>query len=174
MSSRNQGSFGLDNSTFVGSALKNPADPTVEWVSREILLRPRRYLVGRWNWKSALVSAIVRSAMFFRAVLGAAPPAALSASLVEFVLAFALAGFGGALAQSYRRAQPRWLAISVASFVPPAVWHGSEFVVHFILGTPNLHVGMALSMLYSVVATLTTVTLMRHGLWLSGDERPVR
>jgi len=46
--------------------------------------------------------------------------------------------------------------------------------VHFILGTPNLHVGMALSMLYSVVATLTTVTLMRHGLWLSGDERPVR
>jgi hypothetical protein len=147
-------------------------DPTVGWVSREILARPRRYLVGRWNWKSALVSAIVRSAMFFRAVLGASPPAALSASVVEFVLAVALAGFGGALAQSYRRAQPRWLAISVASFVPPALWHGIEFAVHFLSGTPNLHVGIALSLVYSVVATLTTVTLMRNGLWLSGDERP--
>jgi len=160
----------LDNSTGEGSAVRNPADPTVEWVSREILLRPRRYLVGRWNWKSALVSAIVRSAMFFRAVLGASPPAALSASIIEFVLAFALAGFGGALAQSYRNAQPRWLAIFIAAFVPPAVWHGSEFAVNFLSGTPNLHVGMALSMLYSVAATLTTVTLIRRGLWLSGDE----
>jgi hypothetical protein len=170
MSSHNSGSFCLDNSTGEGSAVRNPADPTVEWVSREILLRPRRYLVGRWNWKSALVSAIVRSAMFFRAVLGASPPAALSASIIEFVLAFALAGFGGALAQSYRNAQPRWLAIFIAAFVPPAVWHGSEFAVNFLSGTPNLHVGMALSMLYSVAATLTTVTLMRRGLWLSGDE----
>jgi hypothetical protein len=109
--------------------------------------------------------------MFFRAALSASPPAAVSASLIEFVLAFALAGFGGALAQSYRRAQPRWLAVSVASVVPPVVWHGTEFAVHCLRGTPNFHLGMGLSMLYSVAATLTTVTLMRRGLWLAGDER---
>ena len=123
--------------------------------------------------KSALVSAIVRSAMFFRAVLGASLlGGAVPRPSFEFLLAFALAGFEwSALAQSYRRAQPRWLAISIASFVPPAVWHGSEFAIHFLRGTPNLRMGMGLSLLYSAVATVTTVTLMRHGLWLAGDER---
>ena len=74
-------------------SLASPARPRTvrSGFSREILLRPRRYLIGRWNWKSALVSAVIRSAMFFRAVLGASPPAALSAALVEFFLAFALA-----------------------------------------------------------------------------------
>jgi len=91
----------------------DPPNPTVGWVSRQVLLRPRRSLIGRWNWKSALVSAIVRSAMFFRAVLGTNPPAALSASVVEFLLAFALAGFGGRWRSPTAKRSPNGLLFSL-------------------------------------------------------------
>jgi hypothetical protein len=99
---------------------------TVAGVSRAIVRRPDLYLLARWNWKSALLSAICRSALFFRATWSAGHAVALAASATEFALALAMAGFVGAFAQAYRGAHPRWLAFVMAASMPPAVWHACE------------------------------------------------
>jgi hypothetical protein len=127
-------------------------------ITRAILRRPDLYLLARWNWKSALLSAIIRSALFLRT-------ASIHAFLVEFFLALALAGFLGAFAQAYRNVQPRWLAIVLASGIPLALLHLGEFAA----GAPRRT--FAFSVLYSVIATAATVSLMKRGIWLSGEEQ---
>ena len=152
-------------------SLAKDSGQTVAAVSRAILHRPDLYLLARWNWKSALLSAIVRSALFFGVTLRAGHSAALSASATEFALALTLAGFVGALAQAYRRAQPRWLAFLMAASMPPAVWHAFEFAAHLLNGTPRIFYGVGISMVYSALTSALTLSLMRSGIWLAGDER---
>ncbi len=130
-------------------------------MTRAILTRPDLYLLARWNWKSALLSAAIRSSLFLRT-------ASVEASFFEFCLALALAGFLGAFAQAYRDVRPRWLAYVMASVVPLGLFHVCEFAVRLATGAPNRAV--ALSILYSALASALTVTLMKRGIWLSGDE----
>jgi hypothetical protein len=139
-------------------------------VTQDIALHPTRYLARRWNWKGALLSACARSALFLKATWAAGAHAATASSATEFFLALGLAGFNGALAQAYRHATPRWLASIFAATLPPLFWHTAEFTVHFLRGTPHLRKGMAFSIAYSVFASLTSITLMRQGAFLVGDE----
>ena len=152
-------------------SLAKDAGPTVAAVSRAILLRPDLYLLACWNWKRALLSAIVRSALFFAATLRAGHSAALSASATEFALALTLAGFVGALAQAYRCAHPRWLAFLMAASLPPAVWHAFELAAHLLNGTPRIYYGVGISVIYSALTSALTLLLMRRGIWLAGEER---
>jgi hypothetical protein len=152
-------------------SLAKESGQSVAAISRAILLRPDLYLLARWNWKSAFLSAIVRSALFFAATLRAGHSAALSASATEFALALTLAGFVGALAQAYRRAEPRWLAFLMAAYLPPAVWHAFELAVHLLNRTPRIYYGIGVSMAYSALTSALTLLLMRRGIWLAGEER---
>jgi hypothetical protein len=152
-------------------SLAKDSGQTVAEVSRAVLLRPDLYLLARWNWKSALLSAIVRSALFFASTSRAGHAAALSASATEFALALALAGFIGALAQAYRRAHPRWLAFLMAASLPPLLWHACELVAHLLNRTPRIYYGVSLSVAYSVLTSSLTLWLMRRGIWLAGEER---
>jgi hypothetical protein len=141
---------------------------TVASISREILLRPGLYLIARWNWKSALLSAIFRASLFLRATFRTSPSLAFSASLVEFALAFALAGFGGAFAQAYRRARPQWLALA-ASSLPAALWHTGDLLVHALRHAPWTPVTTAISIGYSVAGVSATLALMRKNVLLVGE-----
>ncbi len=152
-------------------SLSKESGQTVAGVSRAILLRPDLYLLARWNWKSALLSAIVRSVLFFRMTSNAGHSAALSASGTEFVLALALAGFVGAFAQAYRGAQPPWLAFIMASAAPSAVWHVCELGAHLLTGTPDVYRSVSLSIAYSALGSAVTLFLMRRGVWLAGEEQ---
>jgi hypothetical protein len=152
-------------------SLAQDSGQSVAAISRAILLRPDLYLLARWNWKSAFLSAVVRSALFFGATLRAGHSAALSASATEFALALTLAGFVGALAQAYRKAQPRWLAFLVATSMPPAVWHAFELAAHLWNRTPRIYYGVGISVAYSALTSALTLLLMRRGIWLAGEER---
>src|SRR5215469_6098969 len=134
-------------------SLAKDSGQTVAEVSRAILFRPDLYLLARWNWKSAFLSAIVRSGLFFAATLRAGHSAALAASATEFALALTLAGFVGALAQAYRRAHPRWLAFLMAASLPPLLWHTCELAAHLFNRTPRLYYGVSLSIAYSVLTS---------------------
>lgn len=151
-------------------SLANNSELSVAAVTRAVLIRPDLYLLARWNWKSALLSAVVRSALFFGATLRAGHSAALSASAIEFALALTLAGFVGALAQAYRCAQPRWLAFLMAASLPPAVWHVFELAAHLWNQTPRMYYGVGISMVYSALTSALTLLLMRRGIWLAGEE----
>ena len=57
-----------------------PVRPTVGAVLRDLTRRPRIYLIARWNWKSAAMSAVIRGVLFFAATIRSGLDAATAAS----------------------------------------------------------------------------------------------
>src|SRR5262245_61408533 len=108
------------------TSMRRPDNTTLPPVSvaealADLLLNPWRRLLLRWNWKTALLSACARGTIFFFANLGAGLGAAIGAMGVEAALFATLAGFYGALAQAFRRAQPAWAATMTVMALAPAV-----------------------------------------------------
>jgi len=88
-----------------------------------LLRHPVETLLRRWNWKSAVLSAGMRGALFFFANLGAGLGAALGAMGIESAFYITVAGFYGAVTETFRRARPHWLATVVLMVLMPAVNH---------------------------------------------------
>jgi hypothetical protein len=72
--------------------------------------QPAKYLFPRWNWKSALLSSILRASLFFATNLSAGFPAAMAALKTELVFRAVTSGFYGALTEAFREAEPPWSA----------------------------------------------------------------
>ena len=125
-------------------------------------------LVGSWNWKSALLSSLSRSAVFFFANLHAGPDAAIGAMLAEFAYRGLTAGFYGGLTQAFRAIEPRWLATVGVMLGLPAISHSIEFTVHWLRGTPDLRTSMAASVAFTFLSTLFHLHAMRRGVLIVG------
>jgi hypothetical protein len=136
----------------------------------DLFLNPGRVLL-RWNWKTALLSACVRGTIFFVSNLGAGLGAATVAMAVEAALFAALAGFYGALAQTFRRAQPAWAATMTVMILMPAVNHTLEYALHNANGTEKITAGVATSISLSVLSAMFNLFAMRRGVLIVGDER---
>src|SRR5215468_3233391 len=128
----------------------------------DLLLNPGR-LLRRWNWKTALLSGCVRGTIFFISNLGAGLGAAIGAMAVEAALFATLAGFYGALAQTFRRAQPAWAATMTVMILIPAVNHTLEYVLHKANGTEKIKAGVLTSISLSVLSALFNLFAMRRG-----------
>src|SRR5690349_83558 len=102
---------------------------TVPAALADLLINPWRLLL-RWNWKTALLSACVRGTIFFVSNLGAGLGAAIAAMAAEAALFATLAGFYGAVVQTFRRAQPAWAASVTIMILMPAVNHTLEYALH--------------------------------------------
>ncbi len=137
----------------------------------DLLLHPRRRLLSRWNWKTALLSACVRGTIFFLANIGAGFEAAIGAMGVEAALFATLAGFYGALAQSFRRAQPEWAATLTIMAIIPAINHTLEYLLHYASGTKMLTAGVAASISLSIISAVFNLFAMRRGVLIVGEER---
>jgi hypothetical protein len=137
----------------------------------DLLLNPWRRLLLRWNWKTALLSACVRGTIFFIANIGAGLAAAFSAMWVEAALFATLAGFHGALAQAFRRAQPAWAATMTVMALVPAVNHALEYLLHYASGTKRIAAGVAASISLSILSAMFNLFAMRRGVLIVGDER---
>jgi hypothetical protein len=143
--------------------------PSVFQVLADLALHPIDRIVRRWNWKSAYLSSIVRSLIFFFANLAAGPHAALAALFTELTFRGALSGFYGALTEAFRFAEPEWAAALVAMILLPVAGHSAEFAVHFLRGTAKLKVGMIASVCFTAVSTLFNLYAMRHGALITGE-----
>ena len=127
-----------------------------------------------WNYKTAILSACVRAALFFAATVQSGADAATGAMLAEFGFRFITSGFYGALTQSFRRVEPRALATVGALLVVPSIGHLGEFLVHSWRGTPNLTTALASSILFTCVSTAFNLFAMRRGTLIVGTgERPL-
>src|SRR5262245_4799238 len=93
----------------------------------DIARRPVVHLTCRWNWKSALVSAVCRAAVFAAANAPSGHTAALRAALVELGFRTVMSGVLGGLTETLSVAAPRWPALVLL----PAFGHASEYAVHF-------------------------------------------
>jgi hypothetical protein len=127
-----------------------------------------------WNYKTAILSSLVRSAIFFATTIGAGLHAATGAMLAEFGFRFVTAGFYGALTQAFRRVEPPSLGTLVAMLLLPTLTHLGEFAVHSLRGTPNLTAALATSIAFTAVSTAFNLFAMRRGTLVVGaGQRPL-
>ena len=147
---------------------QSPHETTALAVLRNIANHPVQ-LLRQWNWKSACVSAAVRSTLFFTANLPSGRSAAIAAFTTEIWLRLATSGFYGALTQRLGRIEPEWQAVLAATVILPLVSHGVEIAVHLMRGTPELLVSILASASLTVLSTAFNVFAMRRGALVTGD-----
>lgn len=145
--------------------------PGVLDVIGSLIRHPYEHLIRRWNWKSALTSAILRAAIFFTTNLTAGMRAAVGAMLAEFCWRSLTSGFYGSVLESLRRAQPSWAAALAAMVLLPLLNHSMEFLIHWLRGTPKLAASIIASVCFTVVSTLFNLYAMRRGVLIVGEER---
>lgn len=164
--------------------IKNlPAATKVSDVLKMIFQHPFEMLVKRWNWKSALLSALLRSPIYLITYLikKDAVSAALAAASVEFGLRIFTAGTSGTLVQTFRRARPVWLSGLICSVVLPVFSHTIEFVTHYlheylvsqIYNAPmnqSRKSGFVVSVIVSVVSVIFNLFVVRRGVLVVGGE----
>ena len=140
-------------------------------VLRRFVREPRKYLLARWNWKSAVLSSLFRAAIFFFVNLTAGLPAAMAAMSTELVFRGITSGFYGALTEGFREAEPPWAAALGVLVALPLANHSTEFVVHWLRGTRNLAPSIAASVIFTAISTLFNLYAMRRGALIVGTGR---
>jgi hypothetical protein len=145
------------------------ANPSIVEALRGICRWPGKNLLRLWNWKSVLLSSVVRALIFFTANLASGYVAALAAMMHEFVIRAAFAGFYGGLIESFRSARPRWAASLIVLFGLPLLNHAAEFLIHWLSGTPNWKAGILASILFTVLSTSFNLFAMRRNFFIAGS-----
>lgn len=145
--------------------------PTVASIFASLLRRPFDLLIKRWNWKSAILSSLLRAAIFFFANLSAGLPAALAALHTELLLRAITSGFYGALTQAFSEAEPPWAATIAIALILPLANHALELLVHWTRGTPKLLPSILASMIFTALSTVFNFYAMRHGALIVGAGR---
>ncbi|HME12802.1 MAG TPA: hypothetical protein VKF79_08080 [Candidatus Acidoferrum sp.] len=151
--------------------MQDLAGVSVWEVLRRFLREPQKYLLARWNWKSAVLSSLFRAVIFFFANLTAGLPAAMAAMSTELIFRGITSGFYGALTEGFREAEPPWAAAVGVLIVLPFANHAMEFVVHWLRGTRNLVPSITASLIFTALSTLFNLYAMRHGALIVGSGR---
>jgi hypothetical protein len=133
-----------------------------------IARHPVHFLATRWHWKAALLSALLRGALFFGSTLSAGLSLAAQALLVDAAFRVPVAGLCAAVVQELRWAEPRRVAEGIVILGIPAASHAIELAVHRAAATPMLWRGIGASMVLSVVSSAVEFVLMRHNVMLVG------
>ncbi len=145
------------------------------------LLQHPAQLVTRWNWKAALLGAILRASFYFTVYKASKESwiVTLTAVSVELAFRFLTSGISGAIVQSFRRAQPIWLATLIVTISLPIFGHSIEYLAHytqenyfnsvFAASENNARQkAFAVSVLFSILSALFNLFMMRHGVLLVG------
>lgn len=159
---------------------------TVADVFQNVLHHPAQ-LITRWNWKSVLLTVLVRGGFYFTVYKASRESwlVTMTAVLVEFLFRFLTAGVFGALVQSFRKAKPIWVANLIVSLILPALSHTVEFVSHYAqekyfsdIFAASQNSGrqrtFAISVLFSVISVLFNLYAMRNGVLLVGAGTATR
>ncbi|MGB8014030.1 MAG: hypothetical protein WCF68_20615 [Terriglobales bacterium] len=146
-----------------------PKPPRFGDLLRELLVRPQRLLL-LWNWKSALLSMILRGPIFFAAAIRQGWHAAMVALLTESIFCVLSAGFYGAVVQTLKDAEPQWLTGAFLTVVMPVTFQILEYGLHWFRGTPHLRIAGIISLVVSAISALFNWYAMRRGTLLVGRE----
>jgi hypothetical protein len=136
----------------------------------EMARNPFAMLVTRWNWKSAVISAMLRATIFFATNRRAGNQSAIHAMLAEAVFAIFAAGLMGAATQRVRATRPIWATALVIWLALPAVMLAAQFGWHRALGTPHVRTGLIVSFCFAAISTGFNWFAMRRGVMLAGTQ----
>jgi len=145
-------------------------------VFRYLFRHPLETMVYRWNWKAAVLSALLRSPIFFTAYLLQKQGLliALGAMIAEFVFRTLFGGVNGALIQAFRKVEPAWHAVLTIPLILAAFSHIVEYVVQTAYdaatGTRGKGKAIAVSILVSIISAVFNLFAMRRGALLVKDE----
>ena len=156
------------------------SDISVADAIRSLTHHPMQMLT-RWNWKAALVGALIRAG-FYLTVYKAFREnwvVTLTAVVVELAFRFFTSGISGSIIQSFRRAQPQWLATLIVSITLPVFGHIVEYITHYTQENYFQNVfaasennarqkAFAISVLISVLSSVFNLFAMRDGVLLVG------
>jgi hypothetical protein len=141
---------------------------SIDAVMRRLARHPVQSLVRRWNWKSAVLSAMVRSTLFFIVNINAGIDAARDAFVTEIVFRSATAGFYGALTQALRDIRPFWVGTVAVMALLPLTTHLLEFLIHWLRGTARLASSLEWSVAFTALSTSFNLFAMRRGAFVVG------
>lgn len=140
----------------------------------ELLRNPFRLVLRHWNWKAALLSALVRTAIFFAVNLTASWSSAVSAVVTELLFRAPMVGTLASVSQAFRRVEPAWKAGMVMMVALPALGHSIEFTVHSLRGTEKLYESVAASVAFSMCSCVLSYLLHRRDVLIVGEgARPL-
>ncbi len=154
----------------IHSTSNDGGGPTLGAALGALVRHPIDRLLTRWNWKSAVLSAAIRSTLFFAANAGAGVAAARAAFVTELVFRGATSGFYGTVTQALRDVRPARHATAAAVVAVPLVAHALETLVHWSRGTARLTESIALSVAFTILSTAFNLFAMRRGALLVGGE----
>lgn len=151
------------------------------------LVRHPAQMLFRWNWKAALLGAILRGSFYFTVYKASKENWAvtLTAVLVELSFRFFTSGISGSLVQSFRRARPVWLATLMVSISLPLFSHTVEFITHYAqekyfytifaaAENNSRQKAFAISVLFSIMSALFNLFMMRQGVLLVGAGKETK
>jgi hypothetical protein len=141
---------------------------TVGSALAEILRDPVRNLLGAWNWKTAMISVLIRATLFFSTNLRAGRGSAVRASLVEAGFAIVAAGVLGSVTQRLRATRPVWLTALTVWLGIPLVLLTMQVAVHSLFGTPHMKTGLIVSFCMAAVGSGFNWYAQRKGILLAG------
>ena len=134
------------------------------------LLRSPRRLLFLWNWKSALLSLLLRGPIFLVATIHRGWRSAVAALFTESVFCVLTAGFYGTFVQTLRDAEPEWLTAIFLTLVMPTLFQVLEYWLHWFRGTAHLRPAEIASVVVSAISALFNWYAMRRGTLLVGTE----
>jgi hypothetical protein len=143
----------------------------VREIAHELICHPFQKLVLRWNWKSALLSPVIRGAVVFAAVASASPAAAISALTVEVLYRGLSSGFAGAIVEAFRSAEPYWAGQLTVVLIVPVFSDAFDFIAHWLYGTPDFGKSVTVSLALTIVSTAFNYFAMRRGTLIVGEQR---
>lgn len=135
----------------------------------KLVCEPGRYLIRRWNWKSALTSSLTRGFIFLFANLTAGWRAAVGAMTAEWIFRAVTSGFYGSITQTLGEVEPAWQGSLAAMVLLPVISHSMEFGVHYLRGTARLKASIISSIVFTIFSTLFNVYAMRRGTMVVGE-----
>jgi len=148
-----------------------PTPRPIGEILADMFHRPGEHILKKWNWKSALMSSLLRASIFFSVNLFASFRAAVAALVTEFVFRPLVSGFYGGLTESFRATSPSWTGTMAVIVILPAVNHVVELTIHWARGTQKLGASIAVSVSFSVLSGLFNMFAMRRNILITGEGR---
>ena len=156
------------------------AEPTtrtsVVGVTTELFRHPIDTLIWRWNWKSAVLSALLRAPIFFFSYIFKKDglKLAVGAAIAQSVFRLIFGGVNGAIIQSYSKVEPAWHAVLTVPLILASFSHLVEFIVQTYYdkqtGVSGGGRAVAVSIFVSVISAVFNLFAMRRGALLVKDE----
>ena len=136
----------------------------------EGLIESWRNLFALWNWKSAILSIMLRVPVFAVAAVRTGVEATAAAMLTEAVVCGFNAGCYAAVVQVLRNRKPVWLTALLITVALPVVGQIIEYEVHTWRETPHRMIAVIISTILSAISSLFNWYAMKQGTLLVGSE----